>query len=83
MADGKDGQKLKLNGESAGRKKKLIIIIALVLLLAGGGAGGFFFMKGSGDAKEGAGLSQLRQRLRSPQIPRPCSLPIRRPSPSA
>lgn len=53
MADGKDGQKLKLNGESAGRKKKLIIIIALVLLLAGGGAGGFFFMKGSGDAKEG------------------------------
>ena len=28
MADGKDGQKLKLNGESAGRKKKLIIIIS-------------------------------------------------------
>lgn len=53
MADEKSGAKLKLNGESAGRKKKLIIIIALVLLL-GGGAAGFFLMKGSSEPKEGA-----------------------------
>ena len=66
MADGKDGQKLKLNGESAGRKKKLIIIIALVLLLAGGGAGGFFFMKGSGDAKEGAEAESAEAKAAEP-----------------